>query len=100
MSEQLSNPLEELARAAETFRFEVPRSHRGLPGLGVTAAKNAFLRALKPMHIETLRPQREFNLAALKAAVSYTHLDVYKRQQLHHARLLNQARGDRITDVR
>ncbi|MBL8949274.1 MAG: hypothetical protein JNK82_00760, partial [Myxococcaceae bacterium] len=66
MSEQLANPLEELARAAETFRFEVPRSHRGLPGLGVTAAKNAFLRALKPMHIETLRPQREFNLAALK----------------------------------
>ena len=53
----------ELNRLADPFRFDVPRSHRGLAGVGITAAKRAFVRTLQPMHIETLRPQRAFNVA-------------------------------------
>lgn len=59
----MSELLAELERAADTFRFDVPPSHRGLVGAGISAAKRLFVRGLEPMHIELLRPQRELNLA-------------------------------------
>ncbi|MBK7865292.1 MAG: glycosyltransferase [Archangiaceae bacterium] len=68
----MNDPLTELERSADTFRFEVPASHRGLPGRGVTAAKRIFVRGLRPMHLETLRPQREFNFAVVRALTQLT----------------------------
>jgi len=85
-----ASPLEALSRALETWRFDVPPSHRrNLSGLGVTAAKRVFVRTLRPMHVETLRPQREFNLAAVNVlsqislgAVSKADAGPFIRSQL------------------
>ncbi|WP_224360478.1 rhamnosyltransferase WsaF family glycosyltransferase [Hyalangium versicolor] len=46
---------------ADVFQFSVPESHRGQLGRAVTAAKSAFVKGLKPFHVELLRPQHTFN---------------------------------------
>lgn len=49
---------------ADIFPNEVVRSHRGdTVGPAVTALKTAFVKGLRPFHVEMLRPQYQFNLA-------------------------------------
>jgi GT2 family glycosyltransferase/glycosyltransferase involved in cell wall biosynthesis len=61
------SPLQEAARLAVTHEFDVPESHRGgrLGGV-VTATKRAFIEGLHPFHVESLRPQAEFNKAVVR----------------------------------
>nr|WP_223755278.1 glycosyltransferase [Myxococcus sp. RHSTA-1-4] len=60
-------PLQEAARLAVPHEFDVPDSHRGgrLGGV-VTATKRAFIEGLHPFHVESLRPQAEFNKAVVR----------------------------------
>lgn len=50
---------------ADVLEFEVPPSHRKQVGGAVTAAKRAFVKGLKPFHVEMLRQQKAFNVELL-----------------------------------
>jgi GT2 family glycosyltransferase len=54
--------LEAAGAAVDVFVLEVPRSRHAFPaGALVTGFKRASLGALRPLHLELLRPQRAFN---------------------------------------
>ncbi|MCE9672708.1 glycosyltransferase [Myxococcus stipitatus] len=61
------SPLQEAARLAVAHEFSVPASHR-TDGVGrvVTATKRAFIDGLHPFHVESLRPQADFNKAVVR----------------------------------
>ena len=60
-------PLQEASRLAVPHEFDVPDSHRGgRMGNVVTATKRAFIEGLHPFHVESLRPQAEFNKAVVR----------------------------------
>nr|WP_246357599.1 glycosyltransferase [Pyxidicoccus fallax] len=64
-------PLQEAARLAVVHSFDVPESHRGgRMGHVVTATKRAFIEGLHPFHVESLRPQAEFNEAVVRVLES------------------------------
>lgn len=62
---RVHSAIERARQLADTFRFEVPESHRDRIGKTVTATKRAILRRLAPFHMEVLRPQRQFNFELL-----------------------------------
>ncbi|WP_426753021.1 glycosyltransferase [Myxococcus sp. Y35] len=67
--------LQEAARLADPATFAVPPSHRARGGKLVTTAKRAFVNGLEPFHIETLRPQGQFNRALVRVL---EHLTVHR----------------------
>ncbi|WP_342374631.1 glycosyltransferase [Myxococcus stipitatus] len=60
------SPLQEAARLAVPHEFSVPDSHRARLGRVVTATKRAFIEGLQPFHVESLRPQADFNKAVVR----------------------------------
>ncbi|MCP3098541.1 glycosyltransferase [Myxococcus sp. K15C18031901] len=61
------SPLQEAARLAVPHEFAVPESHRrDHVGKVVTATKRAFIDGLHPFHVESLRPQADFNKAVVR----------------------------------
>ncbi|WP_373564350.1 glycosyltransferase [Myxococcus sp. CA039A] len=61
------SPLQEAARWAVPHEFAVPESHRAARlGKVVTATKRAFIEGLQPFHVESLRPQADFNKAVVR----------------------------------
>ncbi|MBJ6764045.1 glycosyltransferase [Myxococcaceae bacterium JPH2] len=69
------SPLQEAARLSVPHEFEVPASHRARLGRVVTATKRAFVDGLRPLHVEALRPQADFNKAAVRVL---EHLSVHR----------------------
>ena len=68
---QALTPLQEASRLAVPHEFAVPESHRGSRmGRMVTATKRAFIEGLHPFHVESLRPQAEFNKAVVRVLES------------------------------
>lgn len=68
---QALTPLQEASRLAVPHEFAVPESHRGSRmGRMVTATKRAFIEGLHPFHVESLRPQAEFNNAVVRVLES------------------------------
>jgi GT2 family glycosyltransferase/glycosyltransferase involved in cell wall biosynthesis len=64
---QALTPLQEASRLAVPHEFAVPESHRASSmGRVVTATKRAFIEGLHPFHVESLRPQAEFNKAVVR----------------------------------
>ncbi len=55
------SPLQAAWALADPFPFTVPESHRDRGGRLVTATKRALVQGLEPLHVELLRPQRDFN---------------------------------------
>ncbi|GHG85274.1 glycosyltransferase [Comamonas sp. JC664] len=61
------SPLQEASRLAVAHEFDVPASHRSARlGKVVTATKRAFIEGLQPFHVESLRPQSDFNKAVVR----------------------------------
>ncbi|GEN09267.1 Glycosyltransferase, GT2 family [Myxococcus fulvus] len=60
------SPLQEASRLAVPHEFAVPDSHRATLGRVVTATKRAFIEGLHPFHVESLRPQADFNKAVVR----------------------------------
>ncbi|AKQ65364.1 Glycosyl transferase, group 2 family protein [Myxococcus hansupus] len=67
--------LQEAARLADPSEFSIPASHRTRGGTLVTTAKRAFVNGLEPFHVETLRPQGQFNRALVRVL---EHLTVHR----------------------
>ncbi|MEN9799828.1 MAG: hypothetical protein RL653_3525 [Pseudomonadota bacterium] len=63
---QPPTPLHAAREMADVLRFRVQRSHRKGVGPLVTAAKQLAVERLEPLHIELMRPQARFNLAAVE----------------------------------
>src|SRR5690349_13671548 len=61
------SPLEFARELADVLEFEIPPSHRKRAGHLVRGSKLAFIRGLRPFHVETLRPQSKFNLELVRA---------------------------------
>jgi len=60
-------PLQEASRLAVSHEFDVPASHRSARlGKAVTATKKAFVEGLQPFHVESLRPQADFNKSVVR----------------------------------
>jgi O-antigen biosynthesis protein len=68
------DPLSAAAEVADVLRFQVAASHRRRTGWAVTAGKKAFVAALRPAHVETLRRQSAFNeeLVSIMSALDRT----------------------------
>ena len=67
-------PLQAARDKADVLRFEVPGSWRPVLGPLVTAVKRALVNGLRPLHLELMRPQARFNLAAVEVLERLVHL--------------------------
>src|SRR5438105_3026397 len=64
------NPLHEARILADVLHFNPPGSHRaGMAAKVIDAAKRAWLSGLRPLHVETMRPQSELNAALVEVLI-------------------------------